>query len=149
MRVLKILIVIFFVSSCAKNKVDPNQLKKSQIAIIQMPSEDFDSFFKSFSSDKKFRIAHIKFPLKGFNSDENEFNSKNKPYLWDKENWLFYSEEDFINEKKHDEIKTDKIKKDSSVIYRFYKENSGYDIQYTFKKIDNKWNLIYYSYKNF
>ncbi|MBF4515783.1 hypothetical protein IRZ71_05490 [Flavobacterium sp. ANB] len=131
-----------------KNKADLKQFKKPEIFIGQKSSEDFNSFFKSFSSDKQFRVAHIKFPLEGFNSDENEYNSKNKPYHWEKENWLFYSEEDFENTKSKDVIKTETIKKDSTIIYRIYKENSGYDIQYAFKKIENKWNLIYYSYKN-
>ncbi|KRD11762.1 hypothetical protein ASE21_08690 [Flavobacterium sp. Root901] len=149
MRILKILIIVFFVSSCTKNKADLNQFQKSQKVIEQKSSEDFDSFFKSFSLDKNFRLMHIKFPLKGFNSDESEFDSLNKPYLWKKEDWIFYSEEDFKTGKTKDEVKTDKIKKDSLIIYRIFKENSGYDIQYTFKKIDNKWNLIYYSYKNF
>lgn len=149
MRILKFLIILLLVSGCKKDKIELSQIKKAQPIIEQKPSEDFDSFFKSFSSDKKFRMTRIKFPLEGFNSDENEHDSTNKSYEWEKDNWLFYSEEDFTDANEPDEIKTDKIKKEATIVYRIYKENSGYDIQYTFKKVDKKWNLIFYSYKNY
>lgn len=150
LRLLLFTLIFINCNQSKENQIVPQKKEiKESAKIKEECSEDFDSFFKSFSSNKQFREAHIKFPLEGFNSDENEYNSKNKPYQWEKENWLFYSEEDFGNSKNKDEIKTETIKKDSTTIYRIYKENSGYDIQYTFKKINSKWNLIYYSYKNF
>lgn len=121
---------------------------KSEIGINK--SESFEEFFKKFSSDSFFRNSRINFPLKGFNSDDSNTNGKDEVYLWSKEDWSFYSEEDFSNKKDKDEKKTETIKKNKSLItYRIYKENSGYDIQYEFKKENDKWFLIYYSYKKF
>lgn len=153
MRTIPMLVVLFFVFSCTENKkridkVNSNQLQKKEAIIEKNSSEDFDSFFKKFSTDSKFRMSRVEFPLKGFNSDETNVDSKDKTYLWSKEDWLFYAEEDFIN-KSEDAIKTDITKTDTSVIYRIYKENSGYDIQYEFQKNNKQWFLVYYSYKNF
>ena len=111
--------------------------------------ESFNDFFNRFSTDSVFRISRVKFPLKGFNSDETDVDFKDKTYLWNKEDWLFYAEEDFSSSKSEDIKKTDTIKTNASVIYRIYKEDSGYDIQYKFKESKNKWFLVYYSHKEF
>jgi hypothetical protein len=127
-----------------------NNIKKENQKIESLinKNESFNDFFNRFSTDSVFRISRVKFPLKGFNSDETDVNSKDKPYLWSKEDWAFYAEEDF-NPKSEDVKKTDTIKTDTSVIYRIYKEDSGYDIQYKFEESKNKWFLVYYSHKDF
>ena len=129
-----------------KERIENNSIEKP--LTIRVPKEDFDEFFTKFRSDSLFKITRTKFPLKGFNSDEKEIGSKQSSYLWDKENFIFYSDEDFKNQVTTDIIKEDITKSDSLVTYRRYKEDSGYDINYEFKNLNDKWYLIYYSYKN-
>ncbi|KGO87343.1 hypothetical protein Q765_06665 [Flavobacterium rivuli WB 3.3-2 = DSM 21788] len=130
-----------------KERIENKSIEKS--LTIKVPKEDFDEFFTKFRSDSIFKFTRIKFPLKGFNSDEMGTGSEQSIYLWDKENFIFYSVEDFKNQTTTDIIKEDIIKSDSVVTYRRYKEDSGYDINYEFKNIKDKWYLIYYSYSIF
>ena len=154
MRTIFVIVILLFISSCnEKKQVETNLLHKTEVKKEKFISENFDSFFKKFSTDSAFRLSRVNFPLKGFNSDETNVNSKDKPYLWNKEDWLFYTDEDFKNLTediiKTDIIKTDIIKDGTFTIFRIYKENSGYDIQYKFKENNKSWFLVNYSYKNF
>ncbi|WP_374676571.1 hypothetical protein [Flavobacterium sp. NRK1] len=110
--------------------------------------ENFDNFFSKFRSDSSFRLSRTKFPLDGYNSDEKEIDSRDTLYVWSKEDFNFYAEEDFkkqisINIKEHI------TKSDSLVFYRRYIEDSGYNINYKFNIISGNWYLVCYSYKNY
>jgi len=137
-------LLLILLISCNNAKKENQEIKN-----FINKNESFNDFFNEFSTDSTFRISRIKFPIKGFNSDETNINSKDNPFLWNKEDWSFYAEEDFNRSKSKDIKKTDTIKTGTSVIYRIYKEDSGYDIQYKFEESKNKWFLVYYSYKNF
>ena len=143
-KIMSVAIVIILLSACNKVKDAPLKEEKK----IGM-TETFEDFFNRFSKDSKFRISRIKFPIDGFNSDETNTNAKDKPYKWEKEDWLFYAAEDFTINTSGDVKKTEIVKTNSFVTYRIYKENSGYDIQYRFNVDNKKWFLINYSYKNF
>jgi hypothetical protein len=150
MRAIFMIVILFFISSCNENKkVETKLLPKTEVKKEKLISEDFDIFFKKFSTDSAFRISRVNFPLKGFNSDETNTNLKDQSYLWSKEDWLFYADEDFKNQKSEDILKTDINKDGTYIIFRIYKENSGYDIQYKFKENNKRWFLVNYSYKNF
>ncbi|MEO0038943.1 MAG: hypothetical protein RIQ59_2154 [Bacteroidota bacterium] len=143
-KILSFVIVIILLSACNKVKEEP---LKSENKINR--AESFEDFFNKFSTNSKFRVSRIKFPIDGFNSDETNTNAKDKPYKWEKEDWLFYAAEDFTENTSGDVKKTEIIKTNSFVTYRIFKEDSGYDIQYRFKVDKDKWYLVNYSYKNF
>jgi hypothetical protein len=143
-KVMSFVAVIILFFACNKTKEEPIKIKTGINS-----TESFENFFSKFSTNSRFRINRIKFPLDGFNSDETDTNAKDKPYKWEKEDWLFYSAEDFTKNQNGDNKKTEIVKTNSFVTYRIYKENSGYDIQYRFKVYKDKWYLINYSYKNF
>ncbi len=65
--------------------------------------------------------------------------------MFDKADFDFSSEEDFQKPTNGDVLKNKTIKTDSSMIYRIYKENSGYDTRYEFKLKDQKmgFNLLF------
>lgn len=150
MRLTFIPVMLLFVFGCSEKKKNGlNQLLKKEIVTEKTTSENFKCFLEKFATDPAFRISRVSFPLEGFNSDQTNVNSTDRPYLWEREDWLFYSEEDFKNPTNEDVVKTATIKTDTTVTFRIYKENSGYDIQYKFKENNKQWFLVYYSYKNF
>ena len=107
-------------------------------------TESFREFLEHFISDSEFRKDRIRFPIDGvITNDYGEVEE----YKWNEIDWNFFSEED-INYKKNSNIISEVINEEGYVIWRLYKENSGYDIQYRFKLIKNKWHLVYYSYVN-
>lgn len=108
-------------------------------------SEPFDTFLNRFVSDSTFMFSRIDFPIDGFNSD---FSQKGKSYKWYKKDWIFYAEED-MRFKKRKNVITEVMEQDSSIIWRLYKKNSGYDIKYMFKpNSKGKWMLVYYQHQN-
>lgn len=154
MKKFNIIFILIIAFGCVdNNKNDKNtffietNLFNDKTLSNQHNDDEFDIFIKKFTSDKLFRELHVEFPLKGFNSDETDFNSRDSIYLWSKKDWEFYADEDF-SANRNENIKSKITKKGTTIIYHIYKENSGYNIQYIFKKTDNKWLLIFYSYKN-
>ncbi len=145
---IQIIAFIFLFTNCTPDS------KKSAVQTPQ--KETFKNFYKKFYSDSTFQISRIAFPLKGFNSDEYdpELGSKNPPYYWKKSSWQFIEtlEKDTVVIDKKDwteeyrrEINNNK---DSTVLEKIYIVDSGYIVERKFKKIKEKWNLVYYSYKN-
>lgn len=128
-----------------EEKINIDNQPQLEQAVMKQDKENFEFFLSKFINDSVFRYNRIKFPIKGFNSD-TEFDKRD--YLWTREDWDFYSVED-LRYKKDENIISEIVRIDSSMNWRLYKENSGYDINYRFKFNNNKWYLDYYSYKNF
>jgi len=147
-RPILLILVLFFCLSCkdqnSNTKTETNEVAKKDLRTNQQ-KEDFNLFISKFVADSLFRYSRIKFPLKGYNSDAE--NDK-RNYIWSKEDWDFYAMVD-MEYKSDENIINETIPKDSLMIWRLYKENSGYDIKYQFKLKENNWYLYYYSYKNF
>ena len=150
----KVILIVLIISviSCIdeKSKAKRIILKPDYESKKTMPAhqvdESFEKFILKFVSDSTFRYERIKFPINGFNSEAENYNMN---YSWTKEDWGFYSREDF-NYQNDPNIVNDILKKDSlTIVWRLFKENSGYDIRYIFKKEEKKWFLENYSYKNF
>ncbi|UII76268.1 hypothetical protein LV716_00275 [Flagellimonas sp. HMM57] len=79
------------------NNNDSNLTPKNTTSDKQLQKvEDFDVFLSKFIKDSIFRYGRIKFPIEGFNSD-SETNKDN--YVWTREDWEFYFEEDKHHEK--------------------------------------------------
>jgi len=127
------------------NIVETGKYNRHNSQEYDQKKEDFDEFISKFTSDSVFRYSRIKFPLKGYNSHAE---SNRQDYVWNKEIWDFYSESD-MNYQNNENILNQTKSKDSIKIWRLYKKNSGYDIEYRFKLKGNKWFLKYYSYKNY
>ena len=110
--------------------------------------ENFENFLTKFKSHKDFRESRINFPIRGFNS-EAEILKNRSNYIWNKEEWEFYSYYDFApNTPENISEKIIKLKS-GTYIWSLYKESSGYEINYEFSCKDHNWYLKSYSYKNF
>ncbi|MPT35965.1 MAG: DUF4348 domain-containing protein [Flavobacterium sp.] len=148
-----ILLILLLLLSCKNNedKVIPENNTVTNNKEQTMTDEDFSVFIAKFVTDKSFRHERITFPLRGYNSAamNPELTDQDTLYMFDKADFDFSSEEDFQKPTNGDVLKNKTIKTDSSMIYRIYKENSGYDMRYNFKLKDQKWVLIYYSYANY
>lgn len=152
-RLILMMFIFFFNVSCKNKNSDSEIHDKSETnEASQLESfkesckkEDFNLFISKFVSDSIFRYSRIKFPLKGYNSDA-ELDKRD--YIWIKEDWDFYSVVDMKYES-DEKIVSEIIPKETSMVWRLYKKNSGYDIKYQFKLNKNKWYLNNYSYKNY
>jgi len=71
-----------------KERIENNSIEKS--LTIKVPEEDFDEFFTKFRSDSIFKFTRIKFPLKGFNSDEMGTGSE-QSYIYGIRKILFFT----------------------------------------------------------
>ncbi|NCO64758.1 MAG: hypothetical protein COZ75_13360 [Flavobacteriaceae bacterium CG_4_8_14_3_um_filter_34_10] len=106
--------------------------------------EIFNVFLSMFLNDSVFRYSRIDFPIKGYNSDaENPEN-----YLWSKDDWDFYFEED-SRYKQNESIISKVSINDRIAKWRLYIKDSGYDINYHFELVNDKWYLKQYFYKNY
>lgn len=149
-HLILIILFTFFIISCKRTKENVKLSVKYEVVQKSNDSTSnndetnyFEDFLQKFISQKNFRNNRINFPLKGYNSD----NDPRDNYSWTKEEWEFYSIDDF-NYYENKNIISQIIKKDSVSIWRLYKENSGYDINYHFELKQKKWYLVYYSYTN-
>lgn len=124
----------------------PTSTSAIQSISTKTADEPFEGFLEKFLSDANFRYSRIQFPLTGYNSDEDQHKRDN--YLFTREDWDFYFEEDARYKSDPYIISTISKKDSTSNVWRLYKENSGYDIKYHFKLKDNQWNLVFYSYMN-
>jgi hypothetical protein len=153
-RLILIILVFLINVSCKNQNSDfevENNTKTTELSHLKdskenRQEENFNMFILKFISDSIFRYSRIKFPLKGYNFDAEI--TKRDYYIWNKEDWDFYSIVD-MKYKSDENIINEVIPKDSLMVWRLYKESSGYDIKYEFKLNENKWYLNYYSYKNF
>jgi hypothetical protein len=140
-------------SKDTKNQNDLIEFDNSNDERGEQNQENFKNFLAKFLKDSKFRYQRIEFPFPGFNSEEidNSSNSeeiyRSSNYIWTKEDWEFYFEED-KNYHKNPNIRSEITVNISKANWRLYIEDSGYDINYEFQLKSNKWYLVRYSYKN-
>lgn len=128
----KYLIVILFVSgglllSC-----------KNQEANKTVKEESFDRFYAQFHADSLFQMQRIIFPLPGINTDE--MGSDESEYLWEEEDWEMHYDMNLDTT----EFIIEKNITDSLAIEKIYKENTGFSVERTFKKLNGKWFLVSY-----
>ena len=101
----------------------------------------FDNFYNKFHTDTAFQISHIKFPLKGFdtNSENTFLNDDDDDFYWQKKDWVFMHH---ITNKNEFAIETKREEK--SVEEKVYLPNSGFYIIRNFSFLDGKWYLTFY-----
>jgi len=102
-----------------------------------VPEENWSEFYQKFYSDSLFQVSRLdeNFVGKGFYGGEVEKISK--------DNWTFLRSG--IYDIDSTQYKTEIFFEKDKVKTRVYVENSGIDIQSTYKKNSGKWFLIEYS----
>lgn len=142
---LKILLICFFhfnilIFSCS--------VKDKGFEISNtVQTEDFEAFITKFKLDREFRQNRIRYPLSGFNSDENtenEGDSLVSSYKWTPEMINYYLDFDYSDKKYVYHLDHSVgIVKESIII-----EGSGFRIESEYRLINNRWFLSYYFYQN-
>ena len=100
-------------------------------------TETFATFNERFHRDSAFQISRITFPIGGHYAEAE--NSQ----AWTAKNWELLKEPvretPDTTEYKHDLQQTD-----TTVIEKYWLENSGFKTERRFKKMGGKWFLTYY-----
>lgn len=139
MRKFKLLILLFVLIACNKNKIsNDSDLDFSTKKIKKESVENFDEFNKKFHSDSIFQVSRVDFPIEG------EHVSGFEQHNWNPKNWQFQAipvaEKTEIGEYQHSLVKTDTL-----ITERFWIPDSGFEVERQFKLIKGKWFLIYYN----
>lgn len=129
----------FLFIACNKNKTEENSTLEIQSKKLENKAvESFDKFNVQFHSDSIFQISRVDFPIDGTHISGFEH------YNWTKKNWQFLripvSEKNQFEEYQHSLVKTDSL-----ITEKFWIPDSGFEVERTFKLINNKWFLIYYN----
>jgi hypothetical protein len=131
------IISLCILASCQSKKEEPSKELDFKDKLI-VTDENFDAFNERFHSDSVFQISRIDFPIEGISV--SGFDKHN----WTKTNWEFLkipvSEKTNIEDYEHSLVKTDSL-----ITERFWIENSGFEVERQFKRINGKWFLIYYN----
>jgi len=97
--------------------------------------EDFDEFYKKFTSDSLFQMSRIKFPLAGKSVDEFEVKD------WTKENWSLMK--NMIFDIDTSTYKTEYKKSAKKFKGKVWIEGSGFNYEFRFEVINDRWYLVY------
>lgn len=109
---------------------------KSDTTNFTLQHPDFTSFYEKFISDTVFQLANTQFPLNGVSQNHEEVKKWKKegyPFiLWDlRENLSTI----------HDSVSV--IQNRSELFYGRYCRECGFYLEMNFKKLDEKWMLVY------
>jgi hypothetical protein len=136
-KLLPILAFVFF--SCAENEKQGNStnVDATNKSVFTDTTESFETFNERFHRDSVFQLSRIAFPIGGhFAEGENS-------HEWTAGNWELLKEpvRETINAKEYEH---NLQKTDTTVIEKYWIENSGFKVERRFKKIGSKWFLTYY-----
>ena len=110
---------------------------KSKSILTVDSAETFSTFNERFHRDSSFQLSRIAFPIGGHYA-EGEYSHE-----WTDKNWELLkepvAETATTQEYKHGFQKTD-----TTVIEKYWIEESGFKVERRFKKIGGKWYLTYY-----
>lgn len=132
------IIVFFLIFICCKESNENRVLKTPSKKIENKSAENFDQFNIKFHSDSVFQLSRVDFPIEGTHIAGFE------RYNWTKKNWEFLaipvSDKSEFEEYQHSLVKTDTL-----ITEKFWIPDSGFEVERTFKLINNKWFLVYYN----
>ncbi len=125
----------------------------------QVKNENFEEFYEKFLTDSLFQMSRIKFPLPGENLGSSdripsdiaedygiEVEKEEKEYYWERDSWIPFVKVDYDTTIFTEErIKVN----NNNVKIRTYIKDSGYEVGEHYKKIENKWYLVYYYKYNY
>jgi hypothetical protein len=127
------------------NTSNAEEKKKAELSSPVDPN--FEKFYLKFHTDSSYQLNRIKFPLPGFNTDEEEGRLSDKDgvkkYFWTKDKWVLMNIPDLNNG-----YSINKIKTDSTYEEKISLPNTGYYIIRNFKKENGGWYLVYYGVHN-
>lgn len=139
MKRIILFILIVFVASCAKRKVDHTpEIVKEVVATnepIKPKAEDFAHFYSRFHNDSVFQLNRLDFPLQG---EKVNYDNTEK---WTPENWM-------VIKTKIRDIDTTQfniiVQETDSVVSEQveFKYETGYHFSCTYKLIKGKWFLV-------
>jgi len=123
--------------SC-KNEKKP---KNADVSLTEVP-EDFVTFFERFHTDSTFQMNHITFPLEGTRKVASTTGDSLIEYRWQKETWRIHRPFD-----NYDSLFTRKFYMvgDNIIIEKITGVNGLFTMERRFAKLNDGWNLIYYS----
>lgn len=135
-----LVIVLSFTFIQCKNNSKSNT---SNIGLKELPG-DFVSFFEKFHSDSIFQMKHIAFPLEGMTNSLDSNPDSLVPYEWRKNEWKLHREFD-----NYENIFTRNfyLFDEGIVIEKISGVDGLFQMERRFSKLNDGWNLIYYSVK--
>lgn len=104
--------------------------------------DDFPSFYKKFHQDSAFQMSRISFPLQGLPERADSATIVSGTFRWEKENWKI--QKAFTSQNNEFEQSFLPIGEDM-IIEKLTHKKWGLAITRRFAKLDDGWNLIYYS----
>ncbi len=126
------------------------------LLLIFIPSltlaEDFDTYLKKFFADSTFQKAHVTFPLQGHytyicDSEPGGLCLKDTIFANKKEEWRYlgygYGTSPNISYRKSNKCPKKESSKNECIYIELSEEESCYNLQLYFKKVENTWQLIY------
>ena len=121
--------------SCNRNR---EKLNNYEIKNTANEIESFDEFNMRFHTDSIFQLARINFPIGGKSIDGHEKHD------WTLKNWQMLK--NFVVEKSSNkEYKHSLSKTDTLIVEKYWIPESGFQVERKFKRINNKWFLIFYN----
>jgi hypothetical protein len=105
-------------------------------------TEDFPAFYKRFHQDSAFQMSRISFPLEGLPERADSAVIASGTFRWEKENWKI--QKAFTLQNSEFEQSFLPIGEDM-IIEKLTHKKWGLAITRRFAKLDDGWNLIYYS----
>lgn len=126
------------------------------LLIMLLPSflfaDDFDTYLKKFFSDSTFQKDHVIYPLQGHytficDSDPGGTCPKDTVFANKKDEWIYlgygYGTSPNVTYKKSNKC-PEKLQDEKECIYIELEEpGTCFNLQLSFKKIENSWKLIY------
>jgi len=133
-----IIITTLFFAGCKEKK---NELSQKKTEVTELP-KSFVEFLDTFHTDSIYQMNHIAFPLEGMVRAPGENVDSMIPYKWRKYKWQLHHK--FNN---YDSIFTRRfiVIDDNTIIEKTTGVNGLFRMERRFAKMNDGWNLIYYS----
>jgi len=125
---------ILLIIACDSNEPSANS------GIGENLPEDFLEFYDRFHQDADFQLEHIEFPLPGLPAYADIDSLQNRPFFWEKEDWVIHRAMDEESSGFRREI----FMMGETLVIEYMKNNYNYRIQRRFSKRNGTWKLSYY-----
>lgn len=129
--------VILF-TNCKKDK---NSKVESKEQSQELPN-DFVEFLDTFEIDSTFQMNHITFPLEGAVRAEAENADSMMPYKWRAYKWKLHHK---FNNYESIFVRKFLLFNETTIIEKTSGVSGLFQMERRFAKMNNGWNLIYYS----
>jgi len=141
------LFVMFILISCTnKSKTNGVSAANNAVKLLKPNIEDFDTFYYEFYSDTVFQKSRVLFPLPIYDTSQDigldsELKTPKDTNLIMNSEW-----QAMVNITENDTLKRKFIKSDTLIKEIEYKPYTEFETICTFKLINNKWYLTFFTY---